>query len=320
MISLLKEEQHDDDSKREYCSTQIDAIEDKVKELEHEIKSLEDSIADMQNAIATLTDEVKALHEGIVALDKSVAEATETRKEENQDFTELMAADAAAEQLLKYAKNRLNKFYNPKIYHAPPKRELTEQERILVNNGGTLAPTAAPGGIQGTGVESPYALAQKGQAAPPPPPAQYGVYRKKGEESNGVIAMIDGLILDLQKEMTEAETDEKNSQAEYEELMHDSAKKRADDSRAIQDKEANKAELADDLQKATVSKGDKTKELMASVHFLGTLHLECDWLLKNFELRQEARAGELDALSKAKAVLSGADFTLVQTHSSLRGR
>merc|ERR1719261_1026255 len=227
MISLLREEQHDDDSKKEYCSVQIDAIEDKVKELEHEIKSLEDSIADMQNAIATLKDEVKALHEGIVALDKSVAEATETRKEENEDFTELMAADAAAEQLLKYAKNRLNKFYNPKLYHAPPKRELTEQERILVNNGGTLAPTAAPGGIQGTGVESPYALAQKGQAAPPPPPAQYGAYKKKGEESNGVIAMIDSIITDLDKEMTEAKTEEKNAQAEYEDLMSDSAKKRA---------------------------------------------------------------------------------------------
>merc|ERR1719248_107907 len=129
---------------------------------------------------------------------------------------------------------------------------------MVVNNGGTLAPTAAPGGIAGTGI----GLAQRSHEAPPPPPKQFGAYRKKGEESNGVIAMIDGLILDLQKEMTEAETDEKNSQAEYEELMHDSAKKRADDSRAIQDKEANKAELADDSQKATVSKGDKTKELM----------------------------------------------------------
>merc|ERR1719313_3006579 len=143
MISLLKEEQHDDDSKREYCSVQIDHIEDAVKELNHEIKSLEDSIADMKSTIETLTEEVKALEEGIVALDKSVAEATVTRKEENEDFTELMAADTAAVQLLKYAKNRLNKFYNPKLYKPPPKRELTEEERITVNNGGTLAPTEA---------------------------------------------------------------------------------------------------------------------------------------------------------------------------------
>merc|ERR1719379_2773948 len=189
----------------------------------------------MKSAIATLTDEVKALEEGIVALDKSVAEATVNRKEENQDFKALMASDTAAKELLGFAKNRLNKFYNPKLYKPPPKRDLTEEERIVVNNGGTLAPTAAPGGIAGTGI----GFAQKD--APPPPPKQFGAYKKKGEESNGVIAMIDGLIKDLELEMTEAETDEKNAQEDYEQFMKDSAQKRADDSKAIEDKVANKA-------------------------------------------------------------------------------
>merc|ERR1719327_473236 len=313
MVALLKEEQLEDDSKKEYCEVQIDHMEDSIKELDHDVKSLEDSIEDMKNAIATLTDEVKALGEGIVALDKSVAEATVNRKEENEDFTELMAANTAAAQLLKYAKKRLNKFYNPKLYKPPPKRELTEEERIVVNNGGTLAPTAAPGGIAGTGI----GFAQKD--APPPPPKQFGAYKKKGEESNGVIAMIDGLIKDLELEMTEAETDEKNAQEDYEQFMKDSAQKRADDSKAIEDKVANKAELSDDLVKAEAAKGDKTKELMASEEYLGTLHLECDWLMKNFDLRKEARDGEIDSLGKAKAVLSGADYSLIQTSArSLR--
>jgi len=104
-----------------------------------------------------------------------VAEATVNRKEENEDYTALMAGNTAAAQLLKYAKNRLNKFYNPKLYKPPPKRELTEEERIVVNNGGTLAPTAAPGGIAGTGI----GLTQKNQDAPPPPPKQFGAYKKK---------------------------------------------------------------------------------------------------------------------------------------------
>merc|ERR1719450_1768680 len=102
--------------------------------------------------IATLTDEIKALGEGIKELDKSVAEATATRKEEHDDFVQELAANTAAKDILGIAKNRLNKFYNPKLYKPPPKRELTEAERITVNNGGTLAPTAAPGGIAGTGV------------------------------------------------------------------------------------------------------------------------------------------------------------------------
>merc|ERR1719160_744570 len=315
MVKVLKEEQVADDSKKEYCEVQIDQIEDSIKELNYDKKTLEDSIEDMKASIQTITEEVKALGEGIVKLDKSVAEATVNRKEENEDYQALMAGNTAAAQLLKYAKNRLNKFYNPKLYKPPPKRELTEEERITLNNGGTLAPTAAPGGIAGTGI----GLTQRSHEAPPPPPKQFGAYKKKGEESNGVIAMIDGLVLDLEKEMTEAETDEKNAQEDYEQFMKDSAQKRADDSKAIEDKVANKAELSDDLVKAEAAKGDKTKELMASEEYLGTLHLECDWLMKNFDLRKEARDGEIDSLGKAKAVLSGADYSLIQTSArSLR--
>merc|ERR1719316_2244276 len=73
-------------------------------------------------------------------------------KEESEDYTELMANDSAAKELIGFAKNRLNKFYNPKLYKAPPKRELSEEDSITVSMGGTLAPTAAPGGIAGTGI------------------------------------------------------------------------------------------------------------------------------------------------------------------------
>ena len=43
------------------------------------------------------------------ALDKSVAEATEQRKEEHEDFNDLIASDSAAKELLAFARNRLNK-------------------------------------------------------------------------------------------------------------------------------------------------------------------------------------------------------------------
>ena len=47
------------------------------------------------------------------------------------------ASNAAADDLLKFAKNRLNKFHNPSLYKAPPKRELSEVEQITLNMGGT---------------------------------------------------------------------------------------------------------------------------------------------------------------------------------------
>merc|ERR1719310_818490 len=133
MVGVLKKEQLDDDSKKEYCELQFDAADDKKKGLQQDLKDLETTIANSKETIATLTDEIKALSDGIKALDKDVAESTEQRKEEHEDFTELMANDAAAKQLLGLARNRLNKYYNPKLYKAPPKRELSEEERISSN-------------------------------------------------------------------------------------------------------------------------------------------------------------------------------------------
>ena len=152
MVAVLKKEQNDDEDKKEYCEKAFDEADDKKKQIERSNKDIEVSIENTKEAIATLTEEMSALEEGIKALDKSVAEATESRKEENEEYKSLMASDTAAVELLGFAKNRLNKFYNPKLYKAPPKQELTEEERIAVNMGGDAPTTPAPGGIAGTGI------------------------------------------------------------------------------------------------------------------------------------------------------------------------
>jgi len=311
MVATLKKEQLDDDHKKEYCAKQFDLSDDKKKSLERAVADLETVIAETKDGISTLKSEIESLKDTIKALDKSVAEATEQRKEEHEDFTQLMASDSAAKELLGFAKNRLNKFYNPKLYKAPPKRELSDEDRATLAAGGTLAPTEAPGGIAGTGVT----VFLHSQAKPPPPPEAPGAYKKKSEESGGVIAMIDLLIKDLDKEMTEAKTEEKDSQGDYEQMMKDSAAKRAEDSKMLTDKGATLADMESSLQSDTENKVATTKELGATMQYIQSLHAECDWLLQYFDVRKEARTSEIDALGKAKAVLSGADFSLVQTRS-----
>jgi len=304
MIGTLKEEQADDDNKKEYCAQAFDSADDKKKSLERALSDAETSIADANEGLATTADEIAALEAGIKALDKSVAEATEQRQKEHAEFNALISSDSAAKELLGLAKNRLNKFYNKALYKAPPKRELSEEDRINVNMGGTAPATAAPGGIAGTGVT---ALAQKG--APPPPPETFGAYAKKSGESQGVIAMIDLLVKDLDKEMTEATTQEADSAADYEQGMADSADKRAQDAKTLTEKKATKADLEADLQAHTAAKGSASSELMATGEYIASLHAECDWLVQHFDMRKEARAGEVDSLGKAKAILAGADFS-----------
>merc|ERR1711879_73741 len=109
MVEVLHKEQQDDDQKKEYCGTEFDKADDKKKGLEKTVSDAEAAMSRAEEGIATLTDELAALAAGIAELDQSVAEATEQRKEEHTDFTELMASDTQAKDLLGVAKNRLNK-------------------------------------------------------------------------------------------------------------------------------------------------------------------------------------------------------------------
>jgi len=315
MVVTLKKEQVDDDAKKEYCLTELDLADDKKKVVERAISDSEKAIAEAEEGIATVTEEIEALEAGIAALDKSVAEATEQRKEENADYTSLMASNTAAKELILFAKNRMQKFYNPKLYKPPPKRELTEEERITLNMGGTLAPTNPPGGIAGTGVSLVQidASSQSSSKAAPPPPPEASFGGKKTEESGGVLAMMDMMVSDLDKEMTAAQLEEKDSQGDYEETMADAADKRAKDSKDVADKKAAKAQMEEELQAHTDAKKASETELKATMDYIQTLHNDCDFLLEYYQERKDARASEIDAIGKAKAVLSGADFSLVQT-------
>jgi len=270
------------------------------------IADLDKATDETKEDIATLGDEIEALTQGIIDLDKQVKDATETRKEENSDYVTTLASNNAAVEILGFAKNRLNKFYNPKMYKAAPKRELSEEERVTLNMGGTLAPTEAPGGIAGTGVTAFL------EGAPPPPPEAVGAYSKKSEESGGVLAMIDALVGDLEKETQELKFEEKDAQEEYEQFVEDSADKRGNDSKSITDKEGAKADAEGSLLKLEEESKVKMTENMHTMESLRDIHLDCDWLLQNFDTRKEARTGEIDALKKAKAVLSGADYSLIQ--------
>merc|ERR1719476_685042 len=283
MVANLKKEQIEDDNKKEYCEKQFDLSEDKKKELEMSVSDSETATEEMEGDIEKLTEEIAALTKGIKKLDKSVAEATEQRKKENTEYKELKQSDTAAKEILLFAKNRLNKFYAPKLY----KPELLQESEVLAQ---VLAH-------------------EQGRAAPPPPPESFNAYSKKSEEGAGVTQMIDLLIQELDKELQEAEIDEKDAQKDYQTLMAESSTKRADDSKSISDKTASKASQEEALEKEQDSKAASGKELMSTLKYIHSLHGECDWLLKFYDARMEARTGEIDALGKAKAVLNGADFS-----------
>jgi len=132
-----------------------------------------------------------------------------------------------------------------------------------------------------------------------------------------VIGMLDTLVRDLEKEMLEAKLEEKNAEKDYVRLLEGSKGKRTTNVKAIEQKQGTKAEgEAARVEFQEASEAEKA-ELMATDKYAAQLHSQCDWLVANADLRAKSRTEQMDQLTAAKDVLSGA--SLLQSKRHLRG-
>merc|ERR1719160_1950414 len=118
----------------------------------------------------------------------------------------MMQMNEAAMGLVEKAKNRMQKFYNPTLYKAPPKKEMSMEEKII--SAGSFVQV-------------------RSHVAPPPPPETFSGGVQKSGKSAGVIGMMDNIIKDLDSDSKDSEYEEKTAQKDYAELMADSPATRA---------------------------------------------------------------------------------------------
>merc|ERR1719191_2212734 len=138
MVVVLEAESADDEKHKTWCTGEFDKSADEEAATKGKIDSLTSAISEATDEIATLADDIKTLEEGIAGLDKDVAEASEQRKKEHAAYLETVALTETAIQLIAKAKNRLQKFYNPALYKAPPKVELSAEDKIISNLGASF--------------------------------------------------------------------------------------------------------------------------------------------------------------------------------------
>jgi chromosome segregation ATPase len=150
------------------------------------------------------------------------------------------------------------------------------------------------------------ALLQR-QPAGPPPPAGFEEY-KKSESSGGVMGMIQQIIDDAKAMEAEAIRDEEDAQKAYEEFVKETNASIEEKSKDIVNKSENKAKAEAELVETKESKEATMLELEQLSNMNAELHQSCDFVMKNFDVRQTARDEEVEALKQAKAILSGAKF------------
>jgi chromosome segregation ATPase len=141
----------------------------------------------------------------------------------------------------------------------------------------------------------------------PAPPAGFDEYKKSGA-SAGVMDLIKNIITDAKAMEAETTRDEEDAQKAYEDFVKASNDSIEAKKREITAKSAEKAKAEGELVEAKENKGKVMTELEQLSNMNAQLHSSCDFILKNFELRQTARDEEVQALRQAKDILSGSHF------------
>merc|ERR1719313_2837123 len=121
--------------------------------------------------------------------------------------------------------------------------------------------------------------------------------------------MIEKLIQDAGKLKADATKEEGEAQAAYEAFIADTnagvealQKEVGTKTKTLAKVEKHKLQVQGDIK-------DTTKELESLSKLTGDLHKDCDYIVKNFDVRQDARAKETEALQQAKQILSGANLS-----------
>merc|ERR1719172_316604 len=139
------------------------------------------------------------------------------------------------------------------------------------------------------------------------PPVQQMEY-SKSKGASGVMSMIEKLIHDTKDITAESKKSESEAQAAYEALIADTNESIADLSKEITSKTKAKAQAKKDLSMTSGDLADANSEIESLGKYNADLHGECDYVMKNFDIRQNARAQEMEALQQAKQILNGANL------------
>jgi len=153
-----------------------------------------------------------------------------------------------------------------------------------------------------------YGLLQTKQT----PPAQ-GTYSAHGG-GNLIVSMLQSIINESEDIAKKALNAENEAQAAYEEYITDSNEANAASATSIMNKSGEKATAEKDKIQAEESRDTTIQDLLLLGEHNVALHQDCDFLIKNYDVRKSARSEEIESLFNAKAIFSGANFGFLQQH------
>jgi len=271
MMAELQKQQKEEYARWESCKADLDKTEDDIKVGENVKKDLAAKHLQLSNTIATLKDEIAQLKQQTADAEISLKEAGEERKAQNQLFITSVSDQRATINILQKALTRLRQFYGLAQVNVHDQQE-------------------------------------PGAAAPPPPPKPSSKSYEKSGLSGGVVQLLMKIIEDAEAVEGVLQVSEQHAQGLYATFVKDTTASIEANRDLIEEKEGQVAETESLKAETEEAQSANQQELETLLNLLKAHHLDCDYIIKYFDIRQKARAEEMDAINDAKAILSGANF------------
>jgi chromosome segregation ATPase len=281
MVADLHKEQEDEYKHQQFCAAELAENEQQQSDSKDKISDLTAEIEESTAKVETLSAEIAELQQQIGEMNVQLKRAGEDRVLANKEFQRTIQDQRATQLILNKVMKRLEKVYQapePEASNATNATNATEEAFFLQR-----------GQHKHTHKQMPT----------------FSAY-SNNDEGGGVVSLIAEIIREASSLEAEATVAEQGAQNDYQAFVSETSKSIAAANRSISAKSDEKADLEESIVAAKSDKTDEIKKLMDLGKYESQLHTSCDYVLKNFEMRQTARQEEMDALGQAKAILHGA--------------
>jgi len=273
MVAELGQQQKDEIAKRDLCIDDLNSNKRSTEAAYDQKESLQTQIADLTKNIEKLTKDIDSSKAAVAEMMKQMKRASETREAENAEFQTTVSDHRVMSMILTKALDRMKQVY-----------ALLQQRQ--------------PG--------APHIQTSATRTDPGNGPAKFKDNAANNAGGGRVVAMLEEVLADTRKTEDQAMASEADSQSAYENFMKDSNKSIKQTQESISDMSGARAQAKEELSMAKTDFAQTMQELEGLDQTNQDLHKSCDYTLKNFDSRQQARAAEMDALKEAKNILSGA--------------
>jgi len=272
MVALLRKEEQSDIEHRDRCQNEQNANKNEIDDIDHDIEQTKASLERMENTKKELEEEINQLESDINATKEDMAELLHMRNKDVADFRQALNDDSDAVGLLKKAIVALSEYYKRNNMPIP---ELIQQ--------------------------SPEYTEDRDKA----PDTTFSSKGSRKSETGGILAILEMLVEDCQKEMKEGRSDDADAQEKY--LNQNAALQESLDSqeKTKVNTETQKADLEEKMRGSEKFKDGKEADKGAEEDAKDSLYTDCSWVKTHFESRRDKRKTEIQGLVDAKAFLAG---------------